>query len=70
VLSSPQRWFLDFARVLDRLAPLLEEHDFPSAVIDGLGLHAYGHSRATLAVRAYFEKADMLDWYERLVERL
>jgi hypothetical protein len=47
VLSSPRRWFVDFVRVLDRLASFLEEHDFPFAVIGGLGLHAYGHSRAT-----------------------
>jgi len=32
---------------LDRVASLLDEHGFPCAVVGGLGLHAYGHSRVT-----------------------
>ncbi len=42
-----RRWPLDFARVLDRVAPLLDEGGFPYALVGGLGLHAYGSSRAT-----------------------
>ena len=42
-----RRWPLDFARVFDRVAPVLDEQGFPCAVVGGLGLHAYGHSRAT-----------------------
>ncbi len=38
---------MDFARVLDRIASLLDEGGFPYALVGGLGLHAYGHSRAT-----------------------
>jgi hypothetical protein len=47
VLSSPPEVSLDFARVLDRVAPLLEKGGLPYAVVGGLGLHAYGYSRAT-----------------------
>jgi ABC-type antimicrobial peptide transport system permease subunit len=32
---------------LDRVAPLLEAGGFPYALVGGLGLHAYGNSRAT-----------------------
>jgi len=42
-----RRWPLDFARVFDRVAPLLDEGGFPYALVGGLGLHAYGNSRAT-----------------------
>jgi hypothetical protein len=38
---------LDFVRVYDDVARLLDEHAFPHAVVGALGLHAYGHSRAT-----------------------
>jgi hypothetical protein len=42
-----RRHSLDFARVLDRIAPALETRGIPFALVGGLGLHAYGHSRAT-----------------------
>lgn len=45
--SRPRRWGLDFARVFDRIAPLLEEGGHPYALVGGLGLHAHGHSRVT-----------------------
>ncbi len=32
---------------MNRVAPLLDEGGFPYALVGGLGLHAYGHSRAT-----------------------
>jgi len=38
---------LDFARVFDRLAVLLDERRHPYAVVGALALHAWGHSRAT-----------------------
>jgi hypothetical protein len=38
---------LDFARVFDRLAQLLDERGHPYAVVGALALHAWGHSRAT-----------------------
>jgi hypothetical protein len=38
---------LDFARVFDRLAGLLDERGHPYAVVGALALHAWGHSRAT-----------------------
>lgn len=38
---------MDFARVYDRVAGHLEAGGFPLAVVGGLGLHAYGISRAT-----------------------
>jgi hypothetical protein len=38
---------LDFARVFDRIAPLLDEQGLPYALVGGLGLHAHGHSRVT-----------------------
>ena len=47
MLSSPTEVPLDFARVLERVAPFLEEHGFRFAVVGALGLHAYGHNRAT-----------------------
>ena len=42
-----RRYSLDFARVYDHVARLLDENAFPHAVVGALGLHAYGHSRAT-----------------------
>jgi hypothetical protein len=38
---------LDFARVFDRLAGLLDQRGQPYAVVGALALHAWGHSRAT-----------------------
>jgi hypothetical protein len=38
---------LDFARVFDRLAQLLDERGHPYAVVGALALHAWGYSRAT-----------------------
>ena len=32
---------------MNRVAPLLDEGGFPYALVGGLGLHAYGNSRAT-----------------------
>ena len=40
-------WLLDFARVFDHIAPVLDEGGFPYALVGGLGLHAHGHSRVT-----------------------
>jgi len=43
--SRRRRWPLDF---VDHVAPLLdEERGVPYALVGGLGLHAYGRSRAT-----------------------
>ena len=39
---------MDLARVLDRLAQLLREHDAEFAVIGGLALAAHGAARATI----------------------
>ena len=38
---------MDFARAYDRVASHLEAHGFRLAVVGGLGLHAYGITRAT-----------------------
>ena len=38
---------MDFARVFDRLAQLLDERGHHYAVIGALALHAWGHSQAT-----------------------
>lgn len=38
---------MDFARVFDRVAGLLDQRGHPYAVVGALGLHAWGHSRAT-----------------------
>lgn len=46
-ILAPRRWPLDFPRVFDRLARLLDERGHPCAVIGALALHAWGHSRAT-----------------------
>jgi len=47
VLFSRWRWPLDFGQVASHVLPVLEEHGYPCAVVGGLGLHAYGHSRVT-----------------------
>lgn len=38
---------MDFARVFGQVASFLDERGFPCALAGALGLHAYGHSRAT-----------------------
>jgi hypothetical protein len=47
VLFSLAEVGLDFARVVDRIASLLDESGHPYALVGGLGLHAHGHSRVT-----------------------
>jgi hypothetical protein len=37
---------VDFVRAYERVAAFLEERSFPLAVVGGLGLHAYGITRA------------------------
>ena len=41
---------MDFVRVFDRVAGHLEARGFPLAVVGGLGLHAYGITRATFDI--------------------
>jgi hypothetical protein len=48
------------------VARLLDDQEFPHAVVGALALHAYGHSRATFDL----EKAGMLNWYDKLVAGL
>ena len=47
MLFSRSEGDLDFARVFDRIAPVLDEGGYAYALAGGLGLHAHGHSRAT-----------------------
>jgi hypothetical protein len=46
-ILGPRRSPLDFTRVFDRVAGVLDEGAHPYAVIGALALHAYGHSRVT-----------------------
>ena len=69
VLRSRPEAPLDFVKVYDQLAGFLEERTFPHAVVGGLGLHAYGHSRATFdldLVTVQAARSAVVDWLESL----
>ena len=48
---------MDFARAYDRVAAYLDAGGFPLAVVGGLGLHAYGITRATFDLDLVTEAA-------------
>jgi hypothetical protein len=63
IFSALRRWRLDFARVFDRVAGLLDERGHPCAVVGALALHAWGLSRATFdldVVTASAAQADLV----------
>jgi hypothetical protein len=63
VISSPPEAALDFPRVFDRVARLLDERGHPYAVVGALALHAWGQSRATFdldLVTAAAAQADLV----------
>ncbi len=64
-----RRCLLDFARVYDHVARLLDEHAFLHAVVGALGLHAYGHSRATFDLDLVTVRAAQ-PWLVRFLEAL
>jgi hypothetical protein len=60
---------LDFARVFDRIAGFLDERGYPHAIVGALGLHAYGHSRATFdldLVTAFAAQRPLIQLLEEL----
>jgi hypothetical protein len=69
VLRSRPEAALDFVGVYDQVAAFLEERTFPHAVVGGLGLHAYGHTRATFdldLVTVQKARSSVVDWLESL----
>ena len=67
MLSCASQAQVDFARAFDRVAGFLEARGVPLAVVGGLGLHAYGITRATFDLDLVTEaavQAGLIDFLE------